>query len=51
MLLWIVLIVLVLALLGSVPTWSHSRRWGWTPSGIIGFLLLVLLVIWLLGWL
>ena len=50
MLLWIIVIVLVLALLGSVPTWRYSRRWGWTPSGLIGFLLLLLLIAWLIGW-
>jgi hypothetical protein len=51
MLTWILLIILVLALLGSVPAWPYSRRWGWRPSGIIGFLLLLLLIAWLAGWL
>jgi len=46
---WILLIVLVLLLLGAIPRWSHSRRWGWGPSGLIGFLLVVLLIAWLLG--
>lgn len=46
---WILLILLVLLLLGAVPAWPHSRRWGWTPSGVIGFLLLILIVAWLLG--
>jgi hypothetical protein len=50
MLLWIIVIVLVLAMLGSVPRWRHSRSWGWTPSGLIGFLLLLLIVAWLVGW-
>ena len=49
MLVWIILIILVLALLGAVPAWPYSRRWGWGPSGIIGFLLLVLLIAWLVG--
>lgn len=49
MLLWIILIILVLALLGAVPAWPHSRRWGWGPSGLVGFLLLVLLIAWILG--
>jgi len=50
MLLWIIVIVLVLALLGSVPRWRHSRSWGWTPSGLIGLLLLLLIIAWLIGW-
>lgn len=45
-LLWIVLLVLlVLALVGALPNWGHSRGWGWFPSGGIGLLLLVLLII------
>lgn len=43
-LLWIILIVLlVLALVGSLPTWGYSRRWGYGPSG--GLLTLVIIVI------
>ena len=49
MLSWILLIVLILLLIGALPTWGYSRRWGWGPSGIVGFLLVVLLVAWLLG--
>jgi hypothetical protein len=49
MLLWILLIILILALLGTVPAWPYSRGWGWRPSGLIGFILLVLLIAWLLG--
>lgn len=49
MLWWIVLIVLILALLGSVPAWPYSRGWGWRPGGLIGFLILILLVVWLFG--
>jgi hypothetical protein len=48
MLNWILLIVLILLILGAVPAWPHSRRWGWTPSGIIGLLLIILLLVWLL---
>ena len=40
----ILLIVLVLALLGVIPTWGHSRNWGYGPSGVLGLLLVVLLV-------
>jgi hypothetical protein len=40
----ILLIVLILMLAGSVPTWPHSRGWGYGPSGILGLLLVVLLI-------
>ena len=40
----ILLIILVLALLGAIPTWSHSRDWGYGPSGGIGLVLLILVV-------
>lgn len=49
MLTWVILIVLVLALVGAVPAWPYSREWGYTPAGIIGVLVVVLLVLWLLG--
>ncbi len=45
----ILLIVLVLLLIGAVPTWGHSRRWGYAPSGGIGLVLLVVLVLLLMG--
>jgi hypothetical protein len=45
---WILLIVLLVLLLGAVPFWPYSRRWGWGPSGILGLLLIILLVVWLL---
>jgi hypothetical protein len=41
----ILLIVLVLALVGALPTWSHSRSWGYFPSGGLGLVLLILLVL------
>jgi hypothetical protein len=46
----ILAIILVLMLLGALPVWPYSRRWGYSGSGIIGFLLLVLLIAWLLGY-
>ena len=49
MLSWILLIVLILLFIGALPRWGYSRRWGWGPSGIVGFLVVVLLVAWLLG--
>jgi hypothetical protein len=45
----ILVIVLVLLLLGALPVWPYSRSWGYTGSGIIGFLLLLLVIGWLLG--
>ena len=45
----ILLIVLVLFLLGSIPTWPHSRGWGYGPSGFLGFLLLVLIILLVIG--
>jgi hypothetical protein len=45
----ILLIVLVLILVGVIPTWPHSRGWGYGPSGIVGVVLAVLLVLFLLG--
>jgi hypothetical protein len=45
----ILLIVLVLALLGAIPAWPHSRSWGYAPSGILGLIVVVLLVLLLMG--
>jgi hypothetical protein len=44
----LLLIVLILLLMGGLPTWNHSRQWGYGPSGILGVLLLVLVVLMLL---
>jgi hypothetical protein len=41
----ILLVVLVLMLLGAMPTWRHSREWGYYPSGGIGLVLLVLIIL------
>lgn len=45
----ILLIVLILILIGVVPTWPHSRNWGYGPSGALGAVALVLVVLLLLG--
>jgi Protein of unknown function (DUF3309) len=45
----VLLIVLVLLLVGAIPGWRHSRRWGYGPSGIVGVLLVVVLVLALAG--
>lgn len=45
----IVVIVLILVLIGAVPAWPHSRSWGYGPSGIVGVVLVVVLVLLLMG--
>jgi hypothetical protein len=45
----ILLVVLVLLLLGVIPTWPHSKQWGYFPSGGIGLVLLILVILILLG--
>ena len=45
----ILLIVLVLVLIGAIPTWPHSRSWGYAPSGVLGLVLIVVLVLILMG--
>jgi hypothetical protein len=45
----ILLIIIILLLIGVVPAWPHSRAWGYGPSGILGLVLVVLLVLALLG--
>jgi len=45
----IVIIILILVLVGAVPAWPHSRSWGYAPSGIIGVVLVVVLVLLLMG--
>ena len=45
----ILLIVLVLMLVGVIPTWPHSRQWGYYPSGGIGLVLLIVVILLLLG--
>jgi hypothetical protein len=45
----ILVVVLILLLLGALPTWPHSRQWGVAPSGLLGTILLIVLILWLLG--
>jgi hypothetical protein len=45
----ILLIVLILILVGALPTWPHSKNWGYYPSGGLGLVLLILLVLLLMG--
>lgn len=45
----LLIILLVLLLVGALPTWPHSRSWGYYPSGGLGLLLVILLVLLLMG--
>jgi Protein of unknown function (DUF3309) len=45
----ILIVILVLALLGVIPAWPHSRSWGYGPSGVVGLILIVLLILFLMG--
>ena len=45
----ILLIVLVLLVIGALPTWPHSRNWGYAPSGVVGLIVVVLLILLLTG--
>jgi hypothetical protein len=44
----IILIILVLVLLGAIPSWPHSRNWGYGPSGGVGLVLIIVLILVLL---
>ena len=45
----ILLVILVLALVGVIPTWPHSSSWGYGPSGGVGLILVIVLILFLLG--
>jgi hypothetical protein len=45
----ILLIILVLVLVGALPSWPHSRNWGYMPSGTVGLIVVILVVMLLLG--
>jgi hypothetical protein len=45
----ILIIILILALIGALPTWGHSRSWGYFPSGGLGLILIILIILVLLG--
>ncbi|MHB0878671.1 MAG: DUF3309 family protein [Anaerolineae bacterium] len=46
---WILLVVLLILALAAIPSWPYSRGWGYGPSGILGLILIILLVLWLVG--
>ena len=45
----ILLIVLVVVLIGAIPAWPHSRSWGYAPSGVVGLILGIVLILFLTG--
>ncbi len=45
----ILLVILILILLGVIPTWPHSRGWGYGPSGILGVVLIIVIILLLMG--
>jgi Protein of unknown function (DUF3309) len=45
----ILIVILVLILVGVLPTWPHSKNWGYYPSGGLGLILLILIILLLLG--
>ena len=45
----ILVIILILAFLGALPRWPHSRNWGYYPTGGIGLVLVIVLILFLLG--
>jgi hypothetical protein len=47
----ILIVILVLMAIGSVPAWPHSRKWGYRPSGGLGLVLLIVLILFLAGYL
>ncbi|MGD0821751.1 MAG: DUF3309 domain-containing protein [Desulfomonilia bacterium] len=49
MLATILIIVVILMLVGAIPTWPHSREWGYYPSGGLGIVLVILIILLLLG--
>ncbi len=45
----ILLIILILLLLGAIPTWPHSRSWGYRPSGFVGIIVIIVVILVLTG--
>jgi hypothetical protein len=45
----ILIVILILVLIGALPTWLHSRSWGYYPSGGLGLILLILIILVLMG--
>lgn len=49
MLMTIIIILLILFLIGALPTWGHSRNWGYGPSGLLGIVAIILIILLLMG--
>ena len=45
----ILLIILILLLIGAIPSWPYSRGWGYAPSGILGVILIIVIILLLMG--
>jgi hypothetical protein len=45
----VLLVILILLLLGALPTWPHSRNWGYFPSGGVGLIVVILIILLLMG--
>jgi hypothetical protein len=45
----VLIVILVLALLGALPRWPHSREWGYYPTGGVGFILFIVVILLVLG--
>jgi uncharacterized protein DUF3309 len=45
----ILLLILIILLIGALPTWPYSSGWGYYPSGGLGLILLIVLILWLMG--
>ncbi|MFZ3208431.1 MAG: DUF3309 family protein [Geobacteraceae bacterium] len=45
----ILIVIVILVLVGALPTWPHSRSWGYYPSGGLGLILLILIILLLMG--
>jgi len=45
----ILLVIIILMLLGAIPTWPHSRQWGYYPSGGLGLVLVIIIILLLMG--
>jgi hypothetical protein len=45
----ILLVILILFLIGALPTWPHSKNWGYVPSGGLGTILIIILILMLMG--
>ena len=46
----LLLVLLILMLIGAIPSWPHSKNWGYAPSGGLGLLVIILIVLLLTGW-